>query len=67
MEVCVLDDESLKVSIRQFSEDNRNCSLEFNEFLKMVAQDNKYISLDKAEELTDAFRFLGVFSILVSA
>ena len=67
MEVCVLDDESLKVSIRQFSEDNRNCSLEFNEFLKMVAHDNKYIPLDKAEELTEAFRFLGVFSILVLA
>ena len=46
----------LKTLVKKFSEDSKNLSVEFNEFLKLVAHDkNDTFSLN-CQELTEAFR-----------
>ena len=40
-----------------FSSDEKNCSMEFNEFLKMMATEERKDSQPKEEALLEAFRF----------
>ena len=50
-----------------FSSDEKNCSMEFNEFLKMMATEERKDSQPKEEALLEAFRFcLNKFHILIS-
>ena len=42
--------------VREVSDDSKNDSLEFNEFLKMVALDIKRDATKNRNELLDAFR-----------
>ena len=41
-----------------FSSDEKNCSMEFNEFLKMMATEERKDSQPKEEALLEAFRFV---------
>ena len=49
-----------------FSSDEKNCSMEFNEFLKMMATEERKDSQPKEEALLEAFRFcLNKFHFLI--
>ena len=50
-------DFELTALTRQFSEDSRNLSVEFNEFLKMKAFHKNNLTVRDAGELEEAFRF----------
>ena len=50
-----------------FSSDEKNCSMEFNEFLKMMATEERKDSQPKEEALLEAFRFcFNKFHFLIS-
>ena len=42
--------------VRGFSSDEKNCSMEFNEFLKMMATEERKDSQPKGDALLEAFR-----------
>ena len=42
--------------VRGFSSDEKNCSMEFNEFLKMMATEERKDSQPKGDALLQAFR-----------
>ena len=42
--------------VRGFSSDEKNCSMEFNEFLKMIATEERKDSQPKGDALLEAFR-----------
>ena len=49
-------DEEILKQVKEVSDDPKNNSLEFNEFLKMVALDLKSDATKNKNELLDAFR-----------
>lgn len=49
-------DRDLMENIRKFSEDTKNLSLEFNEFLKMLAHDKNAVTINCCHELVEAFQ-----------
>ena len=49
-------DEEILKQVKEVSDDPKNNSLEFNEFLKMVALDMKSDATKNKNELLDAFR-----------
>ena len=53
----MIEDELLALT-RQFSEDARNLSVEFNEFLKMKAFHKNNLTVRNSEELEEAFRLV---------
>ena len=53
--IKIIEDELLALT-RQFSEDARNLSVEFNEFLKMKAFHKNNLTLRNSGELEEAFR-----------
>ena len=42
--------------VRGFSSDEKNCSMEFNEFLKMIATEERKDSQPQGDALLEAFR-----------
>ena len=42
--------------VKGFSSDEKNCSMEFNEFLKMMATEERKDSQPKGDALLEAFR-----------
>ena len=44
--------------VKGFSSDEKNCSMEFNEFLKMMATEERKDSQPKGDALLEAFRCL---------
>ena len=52
---CNLD-RDLVTNIEMFSDDTKNLSLEFNEFLKMIAQDKNAVNISSCQELIEAFQ-----------
>ena len=53
---CVIAEEDILSQVKEVSDDSKNNSLEFNEFLKMVALDMKSDATKNKNELLDAFR-----------
>ena len=53
---CVIAEEDILTQVKEVSDDSKNNSLEFNEFLKMVALDMKSDATKNKNELLDAFR-----------
>ena len=53
----LIAEKDLLEKVNKFSTDKKNYSLEFNEFLKMMAIEMKRDANRTAAELTDAFRF----------
>ena len=53
--IKIIEDELLALT-RQFSEDARNLSVEFNEFLKMKAFHKNNLTVRNSGELEEAFR-----------
>ena len=54
-DVILLEEDVLK-QVMEVSDDSKNNSLEFNEFLKMIALDMKSDATKNKKELLDAFR-----------
>ena len=46
--------------VRGFSSDEKNCSMEFNEFLKMIATEERKDSQPKGDALLEAFRYFSL-------
>ena len=53
--IILLEEEVLK-QVMEVSDDSKNNSLEFNEFLKMIALDMKSDATKNKKELLDAFK-----------
>ena len=51
--------------IKQFSEDEKNLTLEFNEFLKMIADENKLKKMKNQDEIIEAFRYTSLTKVLL--
>ena len=51
--------------IKQFSEDEKNFTLEFNEFLKMIADENKLKKMKNQDEIIEAFRYTSFTKVLL--
>merc|ERR1712012_1313977 len=51
-----ITDQRLLTIIKKFSNDTKNYSLEFNEFLKMIAHDKNINTSENCDELIEAFR-----------
>ena len=51
--------------IKQFSEDEKNFTLEFNEFLKMIADENKLKKMKNQDEIIEAFRYTSLTKVLL--
>ena len=47
--------------MRGFSSDEKNCSMEFNEFLKMMATEERKDSQPKEDALLKAFRSFSLY------
>ena len=54
-DIILLEEDVLK-QVMEVSDDSKNNSLEFNEFLKMIALDMKSDATKNKKELLDAFR-----------
>ena len=51
-----ITDQRLLTIIKKFSNDTKNYSVEFNEFLKMIAHDKNINTSENCNELIEAFR-----------
>ena len=55
-DIIYFAEQEILDQVREVSDDSKNDSLEFNEFLKMVALDIKRDATKNRNELLDAFR-----------
>ena len=56
--ISLLIDEEILAQVKNVSADSKNNTLEFNEFIKMVALDMKTDATKNRDELFEAFRWI---------